>query len=159
MKTNATFNEVLDELLRSASEAHDNGEELQGQSFADERGWLSSDQRLDMRKRMARADVLERQIDACMQALCRDHAQAWSAYIDVVIRSFRAVVQGLESNEGEPPTEAERQLAEMLFGAWEEMRKGKAGGYGVSWTVQAGVELAARWSPVGQEVYAGTEPE
>lgn len=148
MSTNATFDEVLSELLRTTREAHDNGEVLQGQFFADERGWLSGAQRADMLDRQARAEALEQRVGECLQLLCDDHARAWGAYVDTVLRSFHAVEQGRLSHEGEPPSEAERQLAAILVGAWKELRKGKTGGYGVSWTVQAGVDLANRWDPV-----------
>lgn len=149
MTSDASFHETLKSLLERSDKACEHARALEGQAFADERGWLSPAEQRDLETQQARADALEREVAEYVDNLREDHTSAWNAYLEAGRRIFRAVERGDVDRDGGVPTNAERQLAHILFQAWGELATKNAPGRGLCWTLSAGDELVARWAVAG----------
>lgn len=131
-----SFEEDLAALLRLANEAHENNHVLQGQVFADERGWLKEDEQREMADRHARAGELESVVHSQIVSISSRHAAAWDAYLDQGISTFIALQAGSDTFDA--------SLGKSLEEAWRVMRAKTLEGFGPVWALAVGQKYSRR---------------
>ena len=138
-----SFNVALRALLSAATEAHEHSNVLQGQLFADERGWLKDAERAEMELRQAKVEELCREIDERIKHLATEHPASFRAYLERGAEVFEAIASGafISIRRGTAALERDRPLASSLASSWNDMILGQAGKYSISWALAVGSEL------------------
>jgi hypothetical protein len=148
--TDATsFEEALAALVRVAVEAHENGNMLQGQLFADERGWLKEEELADMERRQARDTQLRGEVERGVARMVEEHAERWRAWLAEGIKVFDALRQGQvvpRPGQAVRDMDFDRMLARDLRQAWQELKEGKEGQSSFSWALAVGSQLRERYA-------------